>query len=120
MRYYLTLLVGLGLSMEAFSQSTLYQTSPQFPLDHNLELFDKQFFSASLFDNTQLLDNTLNSEQAKLVELHRAMAALQIESPDGPGLMKSYILENGTHPSVTTAGLYMGNHFFYKNPHKIN
>lgn len=114
MRYYLTLLVGLGLSMEAFSQSTLYQTSPQFPLDHNLELFDKQLFSASLFDNTQLLDKNLTSEQVKSVELHRAMAALQIESPDGPGLMKSYILDNGSHPSVTTAGLYMGDHFFYK------
>lgn len=118
MRYYLMLFVSLGLSMEAFTQSTLHQTSPQFPLDHNLELFDKQLFSASLFDNTQLLDKNLNSEQKKSIELHRAMAALQIESPDGPGLMKSYIIDNGTHPSVTTAGLYMGDHFFYKKNYK--
>jgi hypothetical protein len=41
MKYYLVLLAGLGLSAEAFSQSTLYQTSPQQALDYHLELFDK-------------------------------------------------------------------------------
>ena len=114
MKYYLVLLAGLGLSMDAFSQSTLYQTSPQYPLDHQLELFDKQLFSAALYDNTRLLNEDLTNEQKKSAELHRAMSALQLESPDGPGLMKSYIYENGNHPSVTSAGLYLGDHFFYK------
>jgi tetratricopeptide (TPR) repeat protein len=118
MKYYLVLLAGLGMSVDAFSQSTLYQTSTQQALDYHLELFDKQLFSASLYDNSRLLSQNLTDQQQKSVELHRAMAALQIESPDGPGLMKAYILDHGNHPSVATAGLYMGDHFFYKKNYK--
>lgn len=118
MKYYLALVALLGLSLDAFSQSTIYQTSPQFPLDHQLELFDKQLFSASLYDNTRLLSEDLTEDQKKSAELHRAMSALQLESPDGPGLMKSYIYENGNHPTVTSAGLYLGDHFFYKRNYK--
>ncbi|WBL45077.1 tetratricopeptide repeat protein [Algoriphagus halophytocola] len=114
MKYHLVLLASLGLSFEAFSQSSLYQTSPQQTLDHNLGLFDKQLFTASIYDNTRLLDQRLSNTQSKSAELNRAMAALQIESPDGPGLMKSYIYDHGNDPSVTTAGLYLGDHFFYK------
>jgi hypothetical protein len=114
MKYYLVLLAGLGLSVEAFSQSTLYQTGQQQALDYHLELFDKQLFSSSLYDNTRLLAETLTEEQRKNVQLNRAMSALQLESPDGPGLMKAYIFDHGNHPTVATAGLYLGNHFFYK------
>ncbi|WP_192349568.1 tetratricopeptide repeat protein [Algoriphagus sp. Y33] len=114
MKYHLVLLAGLGLSLEAYSQSTLYQTSPQQKLDHNLALFDKQLFSASIYDNTRLLEESVNSGQAKAAELNRAMAALQLESPDGAGLMKKYIYDHGNDPSVTTAGLYLGDHFFFK------
>lgn len=118
MKNYLVLLAGLAISADAFSQSTLYQTGPQQVLDHNLELFDKQLFSASLYDNTRLLQQNLNGEQYKSAELNRAMAALEIESPDGAGLMKSYILDNGNHPTVTTAGLYLGDHFFNKKNYR--
>src|SRR5690606_33280629 len=114
MKNYLVLLAGLVISADVFSQSTLYQTSSQQALDYNLELFDKQLFSASLYDNSRLLNQNLNSEQQKSASLYKAMAALEIESPDGPGLMKSYIFENGNHPTVATAGLYLGDHFFYK------
>ena len=114
MKNYLLLLAGLVISADAFSQSTLYQTGSQQALDYNLELFDKQLFSASIYDNSRLLNQNLNSEQEKSAELYRAMAALEIESPDGAGLMKSYILDNGNHPTVTTAGLYLGDHFFSK------
>ncbi|WP_339876736.1 tetratricopeptide repeat protein [uncultured Algoriphagus sp.] len=114
MKYHLVLLATLGLSVEAYSQSSLYQTSPQQKLDHNLELFDKQLFSASIYDNTRLLEKPINSGQAKAAELNRAMASLQIESPDGAGLMKKYIYDHGNDPSVTTAGLYLGDHFFFK------
>lgn len=114
MKYHLVLLASLGLSLEAYSQSTLYQTSPQQKLDHNLALFDKQLFSASIYDNTRLLEKPVSSGQAKTAELNRAMAALQLESPDGAGLMKSYIYDHGNDPSVTTAGLYLGDHFFFK------
>jgi tetratricopeptide (TPR) repeat protein len=118
MKNYLVLLAGLAISVDAFSQSTLHQTGSQQALDYNLELFDKQLFSASLYENSRLLSQTLNSEQQKSVELNRAMAALEIESPDGAGLMKSYILDNGNHPTVTTAGLYLGDHFFYKKNYR--
>ncbi|MBN3519397.1 tetratricopeptide repeat protein [Algoriphagus lutimaris] len=114
MKYYLMLFAGLGLSLDVYSQSTLYQTSPQYSLDHQIELFEKQFFSASLYDNTRLLNEDLSNEQKKSAELNRAMSALQVGSPDGPGLMKSYIYDHGNHPSVTSAGLYLGDHFFYK------
>lgn len=118
MKYYLVLLAGLGITVDSFSQSTLYQTSSQQTLDYQLELFDKQLFSAVLYDNSHLLTQNLSPEQHKSAELHRAMAALQIESPDGPGLMKAYIFDHGNHPSVATAGLYMGDHFFYKKNYK--
>lgn len=118
MKHYLVLLAGLVISADAFSQSTLYQTSPQQALDYHLELFDKQLFSTSLYDNSRLLNQNLTSEQQKSAELHRAMAALEIESPDGAGLMKSYILDNGNHPTVTTAGLYLGDHFFNKKNYR--
>lgn len=118
MKHYLVLLAGLGMSVDAFSQSTLYQTSTQQALDYHLELFDKQLFSTSLYDNSRLLDQPLSGEQQKSAELHRAMSALQIESPDGPGLMKTYIFDHGNHPTVTTAGLYLGDHFFYKKNYK--
>jgi tetratricopeptide (TPR) repeat protein len=108
------LFLSIGFSLHAIAQSSRYQSSNQQTLDHNLELFDKQFFSASLYDNTSLLDEPINSEQYKSTEFHRAMAALQLGSPDGLGLMKSYILTTGNHPSVVTAGLYLGDHFFYK------
>lgn len=118
MKYYLVLLAGLGLSVEVYSQSTLYQTGQQQALDYHLELFDKQLFSASLYDNTRLLAESLTEEQRKNAQLNRAMSALQLESPDGPGLMKAYIFDHGNHPSVATAGLYLGNHFFYKKNYK--
>jgi len=114
MKYHLVLLASLGLSLEAYSQSSLYQTSPQQKLDHNLELFDKQLFSATIYDNTRLLVKPVNAGQARSAELNRAMAALQVESPDGAGWMKKYIFDHGNDPSVTTAGLYLGDHFFFK------
>jgi len=62
MRYYLMLFLGIGFSLDAIAQSSLYQSSKQHTLDHNLELFDKQLFSASLYDNTRLIDQPISSE----------------------------------------------------------
>jgi tetratricopeptide (TPR) repeat protein len=104
--------------MEGFAQSSLYQSSPQSKIDQSLDLFDKQLFSASLADHTLILNQNLDNEQLKTVELHRAMAALETGRPDGVGLMKSYILENNPHPSVATAGIYLGDHFFYKKEYQ--
>lgn len=118
MRFYLLLLAILVTSIKASSQSTLYQTGYQRLLDEYAELFDKQLFAGNLYDNTRLLAESLNSEQEKNAELLRAMSALQLERPDGPGLMKAYIYDHGNHPSVATAGLYLGNHFFYKKNYK--
>ena len=112
-------LLGLGISLNVSAQSTLYQSGSQVLLDQNLEFFDKQLFSASSFENSRLLRQAnLSGEQQKSAELHRAMSALELESPDGPGLMKAYILDHGKHPSVATAGLYLGDHFFYKRNYK--
>lgn len=118
MKYYLVLLLNLALFAEVFAQSTLYQKSPQNSLDHAFELFDKELFAASLYDHSSSLQLPLNFEQDKSAELHRAISALELESPNGPGLMKAYILDNGSHPSVATAGLYLGDHFFYRKNYR--
>lgn len=114
MKYCLFLFLFLGLSLGGFSQSSLYQSSPQSKLDHSLELFDKQLFSADFAVQSKLLDQILSSEQIKTAELSRAMSALQTGRPDGQGLMKAYILDHGIHPSVAIAGEYLGDHFFYQ------
>ena len=118
MKYHLVLLASLGLCLKVQAQSGLYQTSPQRSIDEQVELFDKQLFSAALLDNLQIQNLPLSSEQSRSGQLHAAMSALQLEAPNGPGLMKTYILENGNHPSVATAGLYMGDHFFYKRNYR--
>lgn len=114
MKYYFFLFLSLGLSSNLFSQSSLYQAGIQSKLDQQIELFDKQLFSASLFDQTKLLDQVLSAENTKIVELNRAMAAMQLGRPDGLGLMKLYIIDHAAHPSVTQAGVYLGDYFFYK------
>ncbi|WP_297334875.1 tetratricopeptide repeat protein [Algoriphagus sp.] len=114
MKYHLVILASLGLSIEAFSQSTLYQTQSQRPLDQQFEMFDKHLFSAVLLNFQEVEDANFYGEQQKSKELLAAKAALNLESPSGPGLMKAYIEENGNHPSVNSAGLYLGDHYFYK------
>ena len=118
MKYYLVLFLNLALLAEVWAQSTLYQSSPQNSLDHALELFDKELFAGSLYDHSASLQLPLNFEQNKSAELYRAISALELESPNGPGLMKTYILDNGNHPSVATAGLYLGDHFFYRKNYR--
>lgn len=114
MKIYLVLFFSGLLCSNLFAQSTRYQTSTQRNLDHSLDLFDKELFSASLYDHSKVISSSNTYDQKYTAELHRAISALELESPDGAGLMKSYILDNPNHPSVATAGLYLGDHFFYK------
>ncbi|MBM3425555.1 MAG: tetratricopeptide repeat protein, partial [Bacteroidetes bacterium] len=114
MKYYLVLLAGLGFSIESFSQSSLYQTSPQQALDRAAVLYDQLAFAASLQDNVQLLDLNLGVSQKKQAELYQALSALQLERPDGLGLVKQFIQENAGEPAVVHAAIALGNHYFYK------
>ncbi|MCS5489631.1 tetratricopeptide repeat protein [Algoriphagus limi] len=118
MRYYLVLLASLGLSWKASAQSTLYQTSPQRVLDEQASFFQNQLFSATLLENQQLDSRNFYDDQVRLGKLKAAQSALELESPNGVGLMKSYISDNRNHPSVNSAGLYLGDHFFYKRNYK--
>lgn len=118
MKYHLVILASLGLSIEAFSQSTLYQTQSQRPLDEQFELFDKQLFSAVLLNFQEVENVDFSDGQQKAEALLAAKSALNLEAPNGPGLMKAYIQDNGNHPSVNSAGLYLGDHFFYKRNYK--
>lgn len=114
MKYYLVLLAGLVFTFESFSQSSLYQTSPQQALDRAAILYDQQAFAASLQDNSQLLDLNLSVAQKKQAALYQALSALQLERPDGLGLVKQFIQENAGEPTVAHAAIALGNHYFYK------
>jgi tetratricopeptide (TPR) repeat protein len=114
MKYYLVLLAGLGFTLESFSQSSLYQTSPQQALDRSTVLFNQQAFAASLFDNAQLLSSDLAFSQKKQAALQQALSALQLERPDGLGLVKQFIQDYAGEPSVASASIALGNHYFYK------
>lgn len=114
MKYYLVLLAGLGFTLESFSQSSLYQTSPQQALDRSTVLFNQQAFAASLFDNAQLLTSDLAYSQKKQATLQQALSALQLERPDGLGLVKQFIQDYAGEPSVASASIALGNHYFYK------
>ncbi|NVJ86075.1 MAG: tetratricopeptide repeat protein [Algoriphagus sp.] len=118
MRYYLVLVASLGLTWQAAAQSSLYQTSSQRLLDDQASFFQKQLFSASLLESQKVDAEGFSSDQLRFGKLKAAQSALELESPDGVGLMKSYILENRDHPSVNDAGLYLGDHFFYKRNYK--
>ncbi len=114
MKYYLVLLAGLGFTLESFSQSSLYQTSPQQALDRSTVLFNQQVFAASLFDNAQLLTSDLAYSQKKQATLQQALSALQLDRGDGLGLVKQFIQEYAGEPSVAPAAIALGNHYFYK------
>ena len=115
MKYFLVLVAGLGLTLESFAQSSLYQSSAQFTLDRAASLHDQQLFAASLYENNQLLSTGLDLSQQKQAELQRALSALQLERPDGLGLIKKYIQDYAGQPSVASAATFLGNHYFFKN-----
>ena len=69
MKYFLVLLAGLGLSLESYSQSSLYQSSSQHGLDLAASLYDQQLFAANLYDNNRLLATGLDLSQQKQAEL---------------------------------------------------
>ena len=115
MKYFLVLLAGLGLSLESYSQSSLYQSSSQRGLDRAASLYDQQLFAANLYDNNRLLATGLDLTQQKQAELQRALSALQLERPDGLGLIKKFIQDYAGQPSVARAATFLGNHYFFKN-----
>ena len=114
MKYFLVLLAGLGLSLESYSQSSLYQTSSQQGLDRAASLFDQQLFAANLYDNNRLLASGLDFSQQKQAELQRALSAMQLERPDGLGLIKRFIEDYTGQPAVATAATFLGNYYFFK------
>lgn len=114
MKYYLVLLVGLGFTLESFSQSSLYQRSTQQGLDLAANLFEQQIFAANLYDNSKLLARGLNLSQQKQAELQRALSALQLNRPDGLGLIKKFIQDYSGQPEVATAAIFLGNYYFFK------
>ncbi len=114
MKYYLVLLAGLGFTLESFSQASLYQTSPQLALDRASILYDQQAFAANLYDNTQLLASGLTGSQKKQAALQQALSAMQLERPDGIGLVKQFTQDYAGDPSVARAGIALGDYYFYK------
>lgn len=115
MKYFLVLLAGLGFTLESFSQSSLYQSSAQLGLDRAAHLYEQQLFAASLYYNTKLLTTGLDFSQQKQAELQRALAAIQLDRPDGLGLVKKFIQEYEGQPAVATAAIFLGNYYFFKN-----
>ncbi|MDA1269393.1 MAG: tetratricopeptide repeat protein [Bacteroidetes bacterium] len=114
MKYFLVLLAGLVFTLESFSQSSLYQSSSQLGIDLAESLYDQQLFAASLYDNNQLLATGLNLPQQKQAELQRALSALQLERPDGLGLIKKFVQDYAGQPAVASAATFLGNFYFFK------
>jgi tetratricopeptide (TPR) repeat protein len=114
MKYYLVLLAGLGFTLESFSQSSLYQTSPQLALDRAASLYDQQVFASSFQEHTQLLAMDLSGSQKKQAALYQALSAMQSERADGLGLVKQFIQDYSGQPSVAYAAIALGDHYFYK------
>ena len=114
MKYFLVLLAGLGLSLESYSQSSIYQSSSQQSLDQASSLYDQQLFAANLYENNRLLATGLDLSQQKQAELQRALSALQLERPDGLGLIKRFIEDYAGQPAVATAATFLGNFYFFK------
>jgi tetratricopeptide (TPR) repeat protein len=115
MKYFLVLLAGLGLTLESFAQSSLYQSSSQQGLDRAVILYEQQLFAASLYDNNKLLATGLDLSQQKQAELQRALSALQLERPDGLGLIKKFVKDYSGQPAVASAAIFLGNYYFFKN-----
>jgi hypothetical protein len=114
MKYFLVLLAGLGFTLESFAQSSLYQSSSQQGLDRATNLFEQQLFAANLYDNNKLLASGLDLSQQKQAELQRALSALQLDRPDGLGLIKRFIEDYTGQPAVATAATFLGNYYFFK------
>ena len=114
MKYYLLLLVGLCFSIASYPQSSLYQTGLQRSLNRQMDLMNKQLFSASLFDAERLLTEFPASQQAQESALNRAISALQLGRPDGEGYLQAYLADHKGHPSTAIAASLLGNHFFFK------
>uniref|UniRef100_UPI004048932F tetratricopeptide repeat protein n=1 Tax=Algoriphagus sp. TaxID=1872435 RepID=UPI004048932F len=114
MKYYLVLFAGLGFTMNSFAQSSLYQTSPQAILDHARSLYDQEVFAATFFDNAQLLTSDLPIFQQKQAELHRALAAIQLEREDGLGLLKAFCQDYAGQPAVVYAANFLGDYYFQR------
>ena len=114
MKYYLALLVGLCFSLTSYYQSYLYQSGPQQSVDRQLDLMDKQLFSASLYDAERLLAELSTGPLAQASELNWAISALQLGRPDGVGAMQAYLTDHKGHPSTAIAASLLGDHFFYK------
>ena len=114
MKYYLALLVSLCFSIASYSQSSLYQSGLQRSLDRQLDLRDKQLFSASFFDAERLLNELPTPQQAQASALNRAISALQLGRPDGVGAMQAYLADYEGHPSTAFAASLLGDYFFYK------
>ena len=114
MKYFLVLLAGLGLSLESYSQSSLYQSSSQQSLDRAASLYNQKLFAANLYDNNRLLATGLDFTQQKQAELQRALSALQLDRPDGLGLIKKFVEDYTGQPAVATAATFLGNYYFFK------
>ena len=114
MKYYLVLYVGLGFTLNSFGQSSLYQTSPQAILDHTRNLYGQEVFAATFYDNSQLLTSDLPIFQQKQAELHRALAAIQMQREDGLGLLKDFCQKYAGQPGVVYAANFLGDYYFQR------
>ena len=114
MKYFLVLLAGLGFTLESFAQSSLYQSSSQQGLDRATNLYEQQLFAANLYDNNKLLASGLDLSKQKQAELQRALSALQLDRPDGLGLIKKFVQDYEGQPEGATAAIFLGDFYFFK------
>lgn len=112
------LLLSLWIVLTGYSQSGLYQSGNQIVLDENLDLFQKQLFSATRFEFENLKDVTLEENQSVLVDFHHAVSALKIENPGAADLIYYFIRNYPNSPKVNEAAFILGSHFFDKRNYR--
>lgn len=102
----------------SFAQSSLYQVNSQKKLNDNLELFDKQLFSASKYEFEDLKNADLSKNDEVFVDFYHAISALEMDSPAASDLVYDFIRKHPNHPKINEAAHILGNFFFEKRSYR--
>jgi len=116
------LLYGLSLLIysQAYTQSSLHDTSLEAKFQDALELFQKDQFSSSreAFDRLSLHPDVKNNSREVAIAYYRALSALHGDFPEGTSLMDAFILDYPNESLRNEAAWILGNDYFQSKNYK--